>query len=64
MTLRIEGQAEMVKCPTCGGRGSVVLEDTYGVRSCQWIKNGRVPCPVCKGKRVVVGSKSDGCDVQ
>ena len=23
MTLRIEGQAEMVKCPTCGGRGSV-----------------------------------------
>lgn len=56
MTLRIAGQAEVVKCPACGGRGSVVLDDTYGVRSSQWVRNGRVPCPECQGKKIVEGN--------
>lgn len=59
MTLRLTGSVRMTPCTHCKGTGSVVLEDTYGVRSGQWVRNGRVPCPACKGKKVVEG-KGDG----
>lgn len=59
MTLRLTGSVEMKRCPICKGAGSVVLDDTYGVRSGQWVKNGRVPCPECKGKKTVEAKGHD-----
>ncbi len=50
--LKLVGEIEHVQCPRCQGRGSVKLDDTYGTRSNQWVRNGRVPCPVCKGKKI------------
>lgn len=50
--LKLAGEIEFVQCPRCRGVGSVKLEDTYGTRSNQWVRNGRVPCPVCRGKKI------------
>lgn len=59
--MKLAGDIEWRECPRCNGRGSVVLHDTYGVRSGQWVRNGRVPCPACRGKKVVpVGAKEGG----
>lgn len=51
MSLRLVGSVRVQPCPACKGIGSVLLDDTYGVRSGQWVRNGRVPCPACKGKK-------------
>lgn len=40
-------------CPECKGKGSVMQDDTVGVRSQKWVKGGRVPCPKCKGRKAV-----------
>lgn len=58
MTLRITGSPAEFDCPVCHGRGSIVEPDTYGVRSSQWTRGGRVPCPKCKGKKTVTESES------
>ncbi|MCC6952332.1 MAG: hypothetical protein IT433_12925 [Phycisphaerales bacterium] len=54
------GSYTLQVCPECRGKGSVMQDDTLGVRSQKWVRGGRVPCPKCKGKKAVASSMLQG----
>lgn len=64
--LRLTGDMEIHTCPTCRGRGRVPCPRTLGVRTLNggmpvdvpsWGKP--IPCPECKGRKVVAGPSVD-----
>ncbi len=64
--LRLTGESEIRTCPTCRGRGRVPCPRTLGVRTLNggmpvdvpsWGKP--IPCPECKGRKVVTGPAVD-----
>jgi len=71
--LRLAGETSMVPCPTCNGRGRVPSPETVCVRTGVGGDNMRggvvrmrgwwpVPCPECKGKKIV--ARGAGADVK
>lgn len=61
MSLKLTGVYEWVACPSCKGRGSVPCPPTVAVRTLgtngvpalQPGTNHPIPCPECRGKKVV-----------
>lgn len=64
MTLKLAGELALVSCPECGGLGRVPCPATIAVRTgVNGFNHGGsiqtpgyrkpIPCPVCKGKKVV-----------
>lgn len=64
MTLRLAQDPEWITCPTCNGKGKVPCPITMTVRTQTWGNKGYgpvrapgdgkpIPCPECKGKKVV-----------
>lgn len=61
MTLRLTGEFECAPCHECGGKGTVPYPRVMAVRT---LNNGKaadtagegcpIPCPVCRGKKVVI----------
>lgn len=69
--IRLVGEMEVAACAACGGTGRKRFED-FQLASGKWARGGGfVPCPVCHGKKIVVGGgrreevanrQSDGTD--
>lgn len=59
--LKLSGELELVPCPTCDGKGSVPCGQTVATRTIgtngvpvlQPSTGHPIPCPMCKGKKVI-----------
>lgn len=64
MTLRLAQPLQLRTCPECKGAGRVPCPKTFSVRTSNWNmgyyvptrqpgEGHPIPCPLCKGKKVV-----------
>lgn len=64
MALKLAQPLWVRTCPTCEGRGTVPCPRSFSTRTFQWVagcyvpnripgEGAPIPCPECKGKKVV-----------